>query len=132
VRAAGDGGGQLPQQVVHAYLGQRGWAQFQQQRAHFGQRAAGKAAQFFQAAFGAQLEEFARQHLNGRKEKSVKLIHGTIGFKKWPDKLVVDDEEKAQFGPKRNVHRLLSVASCSHLPRKGCSSSARIRRCYVV
>ncbi len=51
--------------------------------------------EFFQTAFGTQLADWAKQQLDGRKEKSIKLLHGTIGFRKSADKLIIDDESKA-------------------------------------
>lgn len=51
--------------------------------------------EFFEQAYSAQLEEWARGQVEGQKSKSIKLLHGDIGFRKSPDKLVIDDEVKA-------------------------------------
>lgn len=51
--------------------------------------------QFFTAAFGSNLAEWTRDQLEGSKSKSIKLLHGNVGFRKAADTFVVDDEEKA-------------------------------------
>jgi phage host-nuclease inhibitor protein Gam len=50
---------------------------------------------FFKTAYLPQLEEWAKSKLEGQKAKSVKLVHGTVGFRRSPEKLVIDDEDKA-------------------------------------
>lgn len=54
-----------------------------------------KSIEFFGAVYGPQIEEFAKGKLEGQKSRSLKLIHGAIGFRRSPDTLVVDDEDKA-------------------------------------
>lgn len=49
--------------------------------------------EFFEAAFGTQLRDWVATELEGKKKRSVGLLHGTIGFRKSPDSLVVVDEE---------------------------------------
>jgi len=51
--------------------------------------------EFFSLVYGPQLEEFAKDRLEGQKTRSLKLLHGTIGFRKSPDKVVIDDEAAA-------------------------------------
>lgn len=51
--------------------------------------------EFFRSAFGEQLQEWAREEVAGGKQKSVKLLHGKVGFRKSPDALIVDDEAAA-------------------------------------
>lgn len=47
---------------------------------------------FFDAAFRTELAAWAKTSLENRKERSVKLLHGSIGFRKKPDALVIEDE----------------------------------------
>lgn len=71
--------------------------------------------EFFEAAYTHQLEEFAKAKLDGAKAKSVKLLHGTIGFRKSPARLVIDDEGKAIEYAEQNcpdaIKRSLSVST---------------------
>lgn len=50
---------------------------------------------FFRSAFGAQLAEWTRKSVEGQKKRSVTLLHGSVGYRKNPDKLVIDDEDAA-------------------------------------
>ena len=58
--------------------------------------------EFFELAYGQQLEAFAREKLEGQKARSVKLIHGDIGFRKGQDKLVVDIDSE-ELAPLREA-----------------------------
>lgn len=49
--------------------------------------------EFFNKAYGYQLQEFARAETEGKKQKSVNLLYGKIGFRKNPDKVVMDVDE---------------------------------------
>jgi phage host-nuclease inhibitor protein Gam len=51
--------------------------------------------QFFSTAFGPQLAEWASRELEGGKSRSVKLLHGKLGFRKSPDTFVIDNDERA-------------------------------------
>lgn len=51
--------------------------------------------EFFTAAYGGQLEEFAKSELKGKKKRSVDVIYGRFGFRKQPDKLVITDHVQA-------------------------------------
>jgi phage host-nuclease inhibitor protein Gam len=53
-----------------------------------------RSREFFEKAYGPQLRAFAEQDLQGKKARSLKLVHGTCGFRKNPDSLVIEDEEK--------------------------------------
>lgn len=52
-----------------------------------------KAIEFFVTVYGPQLEAWARAEIGSGKKRSVNLLHGTVGFRKGQDKLVVDDED---------------------------------------
>ena len=47
----------------------------------------------FNNAYGYELQEFARAETEGKKQKSVNLLYGKIGFRKYPDKVVMDVDE---------------------------------------
>jgi phage host-nuclease inhibitor protein Gam len=51
--------------------------------------------EFFQMTYGPEIESFARGKLDGQKTKSLNLINGKIGFRKNPNKVVIDDESMA-------------------------------------
>lgn len=51
--------------------------------------------EFFELVYGKQLEEWTAEQIKDQKARSVKLLHGSVGFRKGQDKLVIDDEEKA-------------------------------------
>lgn len=55
-------------------------------------RPALRAREFFSTVYSGQLQEFTRTSTQGRKEKSVKLIYGAIGFRTTPGRFIVDDE----------------------------------------
>lgn len=63
--------------------------------------------QFFLLAYGNQLEEFARAILQGRKERTEKLINGDLQFKKQPDKTEIYDMDRAVYIAE--IHSLLTV-----------------------
>lgn len=48
---------------------------------------------FFKGAYGVALEDWAAGELEGKKSKSINLIHGKVGFRKSPDKVVLDVED---------------------------------------
>lgn len=50
---------------------------------------------FFENAFGPEIEDWLRKELDGQKIRSVKLLHGSVGFRKDANKMVVDDEQRA-------------------------------------
>jgi hypothetical protein len=52
-------------------------------------------AQWLRVRFGPELEEWARTELAGKKTRTLKTPFGTLSFRKRPEKLVVDEEEKA-------------------------------------
>ncbi len=49
--------------------------------------------EFFNTSYGYQLQEFARAETEGKKQKSINLLYGKIGFRKYPDKVVMDVDE---------------------------------------
>jgi hypothetical protein len=51
--------------------------------------------EFFTTVYSSQLVEWVKDKLEGQKAKSVNFIHGIAGFRKQPDKFVIDDEQKA-------------------------------------
>lgn len=51
--------------------------------------------EFFKLAFEEHLQSWAFDELNGRKSKSINLLHGKVGFRKTPDQLLINDEERA-------------------------------------
>jgi len=51
--------------------------------------------EFFNLIYAPKLEEWAKEKLEGQKVRSVKLIHGVVGFRAGSESLVVDDEEAA-------------------------------------
>lgn len=50
---------------------------------------------FFGAAYGPQLEAWTREELKTQQGKRINLVHGYVGVRKNPDRLVVDDEDEA-------------------------------------
>ena len=55
------------------------------------------------ARFGAELERFARARLAGGKKRSFSLPSGTVGFRKAPARLAVDDDAAALEWAKQNA-----------------------------
>lgn len=51
--------------------------------------------EFYRIAFGEQLAEWTRKEIAGQKAKSVKLLHGKVGFRKAQDALVIESDERA-------------------------------------
>lgn len=49
--------------------------------------------QFFTEAYVPQVEEWAKSELEGKKEKSIGLIHGKVGFRKQPESVIIADEK---------------------------------------
>lgn len=55
-----------------------------------------RAVEFFTQRYTLPLQEWASAELAGEKKRSIGLLHGTVGFRKSPDKVVFDvDEESA-------------------------------------
>ena len=54
-----------------------------------------KNIEFFRSAFGVQLQNWAAEQVAGQRARSVKLLHGTVGFRKQPDRVNVLDEARA-------------------------------------
>lgn len=59
--------------------------------------------QFFTIAYNEELEAFAKSELTGKKEKSVALIHGRIGFRSSKAKMVATDEAAAIAWAEKNA-----------------------------
>lgn len=58
-------------------------------------RPASRACQFFTDRYGKQLEEWAAKELEGEKKtRSIGLLHGKVGFRKNPDKVVYDADDE--------------------------------------
>ncbi len=51
--------------------------------------------EFFRAAFGDQLRAWTQEQIAGQKAKSVKLLHGSAGFRKSPERVNIIDEARA-------------------------------------
>lgn len=49
--------------------------------------------QFFVNRFGAELKDFAEKELQGKKTKTLKLLHGKLSFMAGSESLVIDNEE---------------------------------------
>ncbi len=76
-----------------------------------------RKAEFFSSAYNSQLEEFTRRELEGSKSKSLNLIHGKIGFRKNPDKVVLDvdeDEVIQELKRKGKLYCIRTVESIKH------------------
>ena len=52
---------------------------------------------FFRTVFGEQVRTWASEQVAGQKSKSIKLLHGTAGFRKNPDRVNVINESEAIF-----------------------------------
>ncbi len=67
--------------------------------------------QFLLMRFGAQLREFLQTRLadQGNRRRSVGLPAGTIGFRKEPSRLVIDDEDAVRAWAKAHHPELLVV-----------------------
>lgn len=73
--------------------------------------------EFFNNAYGYQLQEFARAETEGKKQKSINLIHGKIGFRKNPDKVVLDVDEDdviQELKRKGKLYCIRTVESIKH------------------
>ena len=73
--------------------------------------------EFFNNAYGYQLQEFAKAETEGKKSKSVNLIHGKIGFRKYPDKVVMDvdeDEVIQELKRKGKLYCIRTTESIKH------------------
>jgi len=65
---------------------------------------------YLTARYQPELEEWARSEIADGKTKSVKLSYGTVGVKKSPDKLVIDDEAAAiLFAQNNEIYEAFKV-----------------------
>jgi phage host-nuclease inhibitor protein Gam len=76
--------------------------------------------QYFEQAYELQLREWAEVRLDGKKEKSVKTLHGSVGFRKSPDSVDVADEVAAIEWAKSNsaneiIKESISKSACKTL-----------------
>lgn len=73
--------------------------------------------EFFNNAYGYQLQEFAKAETEGKKQKSISLIHGKIGFRKNPDKVVMDMDEDdiiQELKRKGKLYCIRTIESIKH------------------
>jgi len=51
--------------------------------------------EFFELVYGKQLEDWTAEQIKDQKARSVKLLHGSVGFQQKPSKVILDDESEA-------------------------------------